>query len=141
MSRTFECPGCGWHGHPSFDLTKSGKLAAKCGGKDCDYTDPTLGPADFNEGLAVTRDGRTMVQPAPRPLPAADAPKPRHAPPPVAPVDVIGQIRARRDYLASEIARLEGLRVEHRKLTKMLAAADKIEPGTTNGAGAHLPEN
>lgn len=114
---------CQWHGHPSFELTNKGKLAAKCGKVGCDYVDPVLGPNDFND------EADKHAKPAPRgalKLPPPIQP-PSYVPPSQAPgpVDVIAMIRARKEFIELEIARLDGLKAEHKKLTRMLNAAAK----------------
>jgi hypothetical protein len=143
MSRPFACPLCGWKGHPSFELTAKGKLAAKCGSATCDYIDAGLSPSDFNEGVAVTKEGapvRVDTKPTAAPIASAAAAvartyvAPPSSAPPAAPADVIGMIRARRDYLEMEIARLEGMKVEHRQLSKMLAAAERVSHAEQSAA-------
>lgn len=149
MSKQFDCPSCGWKGHPTFDLNGKGKLVAKCQGQGCDYVDVSLSPADFNTGLAVPADAprgsmaaaqpvetkaapvnppvRDLVSPARVPLPTTP-PSPLPSAPPA---DVIGMIKARRDWLEAEVAKADGYRVELRKLTKMLSAAGQLSGAPT----------
>lgn len=131
MPRKFDCPQCGWKGHPAFELTDKGKLAAKCGAVTCGYMDPKLSPADFNEGIASKNGVETVVSTKSEPMPeAAVTPIRRPAPVPPAvigqnynPADVIGSIRDRFLTLSAEIARIEGIKHEHKALEKMLRAA------------------
>jgi hypothetical protein len=143
----FDCPSCGWLGHPSFDLNKNGKLMAKCQGRGCDYVDPSRGPKDFNHGLAVpkgnprgsmsaaqvvnTSQPHVLVASITDPVISVPV-RATHIAPSASvvstePVDVIGQIKARRDWLEAEIARLEGYRLEKKKLDRMMAAARRVE--------------
>ena len=136
----FLCPLCHWEGHPAFELVDDpasplgGRLAAKCGKIGCSYMDPNKTPADFNTGIAK-EDGRiyevaiAAAQAEPRAVSAigpkkqleSRAPAPRFD----EPVDAIGLIRSRRDYLEMEVARLEAKKIELRRLNRMLAAADR----------------
>jgi hypothetical protein len=142
MAREFICPLCQWHGAPSFELVddpgsqKGGRLAAKCQGKTCSYVDPYLTASDFNEGRdengESTGDVEPLSQPAARIVPADRRLTPKAAPsaPPRAfpePFDVIARMRERRDFLEMEIARLEAMKLEHRKLVKMLRVAQSEE--------------
>jgi len=101
------CPQCSReHENPAYELMRSGKLGAICGNPDCSGRDESYGP----------------VTPASARAPAA-APKPHASVAPMPPGNLVDQIKARLDTIAQEIARLEGLRTEHRQLTKMLKAA------------------
>ena len=134
--RTFDCPNCKWSGHPSFDLNGKGKLVAVCQGRDCGFIDQNLTPSDFAQG-AVATDGKVEVFNIDRPeVEASLNAAPKQARPvasraPVAasaePTDVIGLIKARRDWLEMEVARADGYRIELRKLTRMLKAAQQVE--------------
>lgn len=140
MPRKFVCPLCRWEGHPSFELVDDsssplgGKLAAKCGKVGCSYTDPSLTPADFNEGIAVDKAGVTTTVQTSAPMVPPRTPAPRvqivargstAMVDPEEPVDVITFLRRRRDILETEVARLEAKKIELRKLNKMIAVADR----------------
>ena len=125
--RTFECPKCGWSVHPSFELNPKGKLEACCQGKECQYSDPSLTPSDFMAPAIGGKLGAIEV------IERTDAPvtgvvrRPNPTVPSAAhystdPLDPIPGIKARRDFLEAEIARLEGYRMEKKKLDKMLSA-------------------
>lgn len=136
----FVCGACQWAGFPSFELATNGKLCARC--VQCEWTDPNLGPADFNRSVAVTKDAQGHLQtteiatrppPTPPQAPRVHAPPTYHEPP-----DVLALVRDRISYLTAEEARLEGIRadatarlagmrVEAKKLRKMLAAAGRID--------------
>lgn len=139
MAREFVCPLCQWHGAPSFELlddpgaAKGGRLAAKCQGKTCSYVDPLLTAADFNEGRddqgqptteAPNRPPAFAPKVAVRVAPRVSLPSPQSGP---EPFDVIARMRERRDYLEMEIARLDAMKLEHRKLVKMLRVAQAEE--------------
>jgi hypothetical protein len=141
--KDFECPACGWKGHPVFDLNAKGKLVGCCQGKDCGYQDANIKPLDFGSTVVALDPSNpramTVLDVTPAASSVAAAPVPTSAPasfakvtgphrPPVAdPYDPIPAIKARRDFLEAEIARLEGFRIEKRKLDKMLAAARREE--------------
>jgi len=134
--RTFDCPSCGWSGHPGFELNSKGKIAATCQGKDCQYSDPGLGPADFTMTASVENGLPVMIE-SDRVAAKPNAPKTvapqilfKDTKQKAEPMDVLGPIKARRDWLEGEIARLEGYRVEKRKLDKMLAAAKRVDAET-----------
>ena len=151
------CPKCDRVAFPQFVMANSGKLVARCSNPDCVYEDHSLGPSNFNRGVAVVADGNgvrqvipvttsappepprqmslqpmpQLAQPAPAAAPVIEAPPPMRAS--AAPGDVIGWIEDRAAWLAAEEARLEGeiattraklagLRVERRRLDKMLRA-------------------
>lgn len=139
----FECDYCHWKGYPGFELAGA-KLIAQCGNGECSRTDHRYTPADFSTGVAKVngeefvvdvasgeKSEPTMVMPkltATAPV-AAPAPMPR---PMAAPADVLALIRARRDYLEAEIAKIEPMKIELRKLTKMIQAANRVD--AQNGA-------
>jgi hypothetical protein len=135
MPRQFECQLCGWKGHPSFELTSAGKLAAQCGGKECSYVDAALTPADFNEGIAVDKGGAnpvrvetkgTVSSPARQPHIPGAIPKTvadRFIAPGAGPIDPIALIEARRAFLEGEVARLDAAKLELKKLNRMLGVA------------------
>lgn len=149
--RTFECPICGWmssrNAPPAFEMASGRggaiRLAAKCMGPDCAFVDPVLVAADFNEGLASHKDGRTEVvqtpsssSHAPRATITASAPisTPERAAAaytqPLRPDNVVEMIAQRHTFLVAEIARLEGMvsafKSESKKLGKMLGAAARV---------------
>lgn len=139
--RTFDCPKCGWSGHPTFELSGKGNLEACCQGKDCQYSDPTLGPNDFRgptisgtqKAIVVIESGDEPPSATHHPIVRAPSIIHRQAAASSAsnratltvtdPLDPIPGIKARRDFLEAEIARLEGYRLEKRKLDRMLSAA------------------
>lgn len=129
----FVCGACEWTGYPSFDLTDAGKLCAQC--VKCEWVNRSLGPADFNRSVAVVKDEKGVAHATETPArPAPRAPAHSYTEPP----DVLALVRDRLAYLTAEEARLEGIRadttarlagmrVEAKKLRKMLAAAGRID--------------
>ena len=139
VPRKFSCPLCRWEGHPSFELVDDpgsplgGKLAAKCGKIGCSYTDPSLTPASFNEGIAVDSKGvATVVSTVANEVVSRSPVAQRQWTEPRQSqrrddeqVDVIALMRRRRDYLEMEVARLDAAKIELRKLNKMISVADR----------------
>ena len=112
-------------------LNAAGKLAPAC--PKCGQEHPNVTPEDFQSGkplpaVAIVRPKPVLVQdnPSPEVLPLTYA----------APIDVIQSVRDRIVFLGADEARLDGVladtqarlagvRVESKKLRKMLSAADR----------------
>lgn len=125
---SFVCKACGKPGHPAFDLNAAGKLVAQCPNADCQAVDPTVGPEATIVEKPKGQPPRPMAVASPfSPPPAPAAHVPPHATPQPAAVagDVLGTIRARREWLILEIARLDGLRGELAMLDKMMCGAKR----------------
>jgi hypothetical protein len=126
---SYSCTKCGKTTFPTFVLSMRGKLVAQCANQECLFEDASLGPADFNRGVAsMTEEGAAPTQgwagkraivvdtqasqqaapSAPRPPPIAvqSGPVVRAS---QAPTDVIGMIEERAMWLSSEEARLSGV--------------------------------
>lgn len=129
--RNFVCESCSWEGYPSFDLTKSGKLASQC--PKCQTVDPRFSPADFQQGAPVD------AQRNPMPLVAIERPKavPPKAQAPVlvasvgrqsamsAPVNVVKLAKARLRDVERELKRMRLLEGERDELRRLLDAATR----------------
>jgi hypothetical protein len=161
MRTVYECPSCDAKLFPSFTLSPRNKIVAEC--SKCQHQDPSLTPADFSQGIAavqgdgpgdasgvgwagkrqvsvdVGRPVSTIPQmPAAAPTYASGSAVPHHYPSVTEPMDVISTIKVRRDWLEAEVARLEGYRLEMRKLDRMLAAARRVE-AQHQAATMHIP--
>jgi hypothetical protein len=141
--RKFQCPLCGWTGHPTFELVdaiiggvKTGKLAAKCGKEGCTFISPNETAADFNVGLVSDKETKEtrVVSTQRNAVPAISdqvlrdirpmtVNLPRTATPPTG--DPIEMLRAKRAVLERDIARGLAAKAELRTVAKMLAVYER----------------
>jgi hypothetical protein len=151
LNSDIKCGSCNVTAWPQMSLNAAGKIAPAC--PSCGHEHPNMELADFQVGKPVDGERKALpevsIQRA-APATAKPAPTATSAPNPTQTFDVIGAVRDRLTFLGSEEARLDGvmadararlagIRVEAKKLRRMIGAADRVVSVSESGISLRAP--